>query len=86
MRARQLLVVAVLLGAVSLATGCSSEQTSRTTTQTAYNSAPQADSSSPPPASTTTTTTEEPDSVLGATAHLVGTIILLPFRIIGLVV
>ncbi len=37
MRARQLLVVAVLLGAVSLATGCSSEQTSRTTTQTAYN-------------------------------------------------
>lgn len=40
-------------------------------------------------ASTTTTTTTqsgEPDSVLGATLHLVGTIILAPFRIAGAVV
>jgi hypothetical protein len=35
---------------------------------------------------TTTTSSNEPDSVLGAAFHLVGTIILLPFRIIGLVV
>jgi hypothetical protein len=46
------------------------------------NAAPQ------PQATTTTSTTSnnEPDSVLGATFHLVGTIIMLPFRIIGLVV
>lgn len=39
----------------------------------------------PPPTTTTTTTTQsnEPDSVLGATLHLVGTVILLPFRIVG---
>jgi hypothetical protein len=37
------------------------------------------------PSATTTTTTQsnEPDSVLGATLHLVGTVILLPFRIVG---
>jgi putative effector of murein hydrolase len=32
---------------------------------------------------TTTTTTKRPDSLLGATAHAVGTAIALPFRIVG---
>jgi len=88
MRVRKLLVVVGLLGVLSLALGCSSEQTTRTTT-TAYNPPPpQSDSYSAPPSATTTTTTttDEPDSVLGAAFHLVGTVILLPFRIIGLIV
>jgi hypothetical protein len=32
---------------------------------------------------TTTTTSNEPDSVLGATFHAIGTIILFPFRLVG---
>jgi hypothetical protein len=93
MRARKLLVVAGLLGILTMAVGCSSEQSSTTTTRTSADNpsyASNADSNPPPqPAATTTTTTttnNEPDSVLGAAFHLVGTIILLPFRIIGLVV
>jgi hypothetical protein len=87
MRARKLLVVAALLGVISMGLGCSSEQTTSTTTQSA-GYAPTNSESQPAPQSTTTTTTtsNEPDSVLGATFHLVGTIILLPFRMIGLVV
>jgi len=93
MMARKLLVAAALLGILTMAVGCSSEQSSTTTTQTSVgnpNYAATQDSNPPPqPATTTTTTTStsnEPDSVLGAAFHLVGTIILLPFRIIGLVV
>lgn len=48
---------------------------------------PVAANSDAPSATTTTTTTttqpDESDSVLGATLHLVGTIITLPFRIVG---
>jgi hypothetical protein len=96
MRSRSLLVAVALMGVMSIAPGCSSEQTTRTTTQTTASNpdgAPaQSDSTmyaqSPPAitSTTTTTTTSEPDSVLGAAFHLVGTIILLPFRIIGLLV
>jgi hypothetical protein len=95
MRFTNLLLAVALLGAVSVAApGCSSEQTSTTTTQTTaaspYDSSAQSDSSQPPPpaamTTTTTTTNNEPDSVLGAAFHLVGTIILLPFRVIGLLV
>ena len=94
MRVRELLVLAALLGVVSIAPGCSSEQTTSTTTTRSTVANPDYASTSsesypapPPPATTTTTTSSsEPDSVLGATFHLVGTIILLPFRIIGLVV
>jgi len=93
MRARELLVVAALLGVVSMAPGCSSEQTTSTITRSTVANPDYASGSSesypaPPPQATTTTTTSssEPDSVLGTTFHLVGTIIMLPFRIIGLVV
>jgi hypothetical protein len=90
MRARKLLAVAGLIGALTMAVGCSSEQTSTTTTRTATTAPATAENQpAPPPEATTTTTTSssnEPDSVLGATFHLVGTIIMLPFRIIGLVV
>jgi hypothetical protein len=56
--------------------GCSSQ--SETTTTTA--SEPQ---SAPTTTTTTTTTSDEPDSVLGATFHAIGTIILFPFRLVG---
>ena len=89
MRARKLLAVAALIGAMTMALGCSSEQTSTTTTRTTASAPDPADNQPAPQEATTTTTTtntNEPDSVLGATSHLVGTIIMLPFRIIGLVV
>lgn len=85
MRVKHLLAVAVLASTTAMALGCSSGQTTSTTTT--YSPAPpQSENSSPPSATTTTTTTEEPDSVLGAAFHLVGTIIMLPFRVIGLIV
>ncbi len=84
MRPRNLLVVIALLGVVAMALGCSSEQSTTRTTQTTA-SANQS-SEAPPATTTTTTTTSEPDSVLGATFRLVGTIIMLPFRVIGLIV
>ena len=92
MRVRKLLLLMALAGVISMAPGCSSQTTSTTTTRssTAENpdyAAGEANPAPPPQQTTTTTTTSsEPDSVLGAAAHLVGTIILLPFRIIGLVV
>jgi hypothetical protein len=93
MRASRLLVVAAMVGVLSMALGCSSEQTTSTTTRTTAvdpgyaTTSPESYPAPQPQATTTTTTTSnEPDSVLGAAFHLVGTIILLPFRIIGLVV
>jgi uncharacterized protein YceK len=60
--------------------GCSSQ--SETTTSTTTSEAPQ---SAPTTMITTSTTTtsHEPDSVLGATFHAIGTIILFPFRLVG---
>jgi hypothetical protein len=59
--------------------GCASEQTEtvRRTTMTR--------DTAPPSTTTTTetTTSKKPDSVLGATAHAVGTVILFPFRLVG---
>ncbi len=85
---------AVALASCAVVLGCSSGE--RTTTVTnvsrADGGAVTIDPSSPvarggqgPVTRTTTTTTQstEPDSVLGATAHAVATIVLLPFRIIG---
>jgi len=76
------LLLAFLLFALPTFQGCASEQgqTVRETTTT--------DAAPPTENSTTTTTTEtttsnEPDSVLGATAHAVGTVILFPFRVAG---
>ena len=59
--------------------GCSSQQTTETTV-----SRPDSDSeSSSSTTTTTTTTTDEPDSVLGATVHAIGTVVLFPFRLVG---
>jgi hypothetical protein len=88
--------LAVILGAVlafcpmALVQGCSSEQrTTTVTTRTdggavATQGAETPDNTNPPQTTTTTTTeSNEPQSVLGATAHAIGTIILFPFRLIG---
>lgn len=93
MKSSRMLVAAMALVGV-VAWGCSSEQTTRITTQTTASNPAAADVESYPASrpsqamttTTTTTTSSDPDSVLGAAFHLVGTIILLPFRIIGLIV
>ena len=61
--------------------GCASEQTKtvQSTTTTSNPAQPQATTTT----TTETTKTKEPDSVLGATAHAIGTVILLPFPLIG---
>jgi hypothetical protein len=76
-----LIAMALLFSAVEVFPGCASQQTKtvHSTTTTSTPSQPQAS------ATTTTETTEQqqPDSVLGATAHAVATVILFPFRLIG---
>ena len=59
--------------------GCSSQsETTTTTTSEEPQSAPATTITT-----STTTTSNEPDSVLGATFHALGTIILFPFRLVG---
>lgn len=58
--------------------GCSSQQTTETTV-----SRPDSDSERSSSTTTTTITTDEPDSVLGATLHVIGTVVLFPFRLVG---
>ena len=59
--------------------GCSSQsETTTTTTSEEPQSAPATTVTT-----STTTTSNEPDSVLGATFHAIGTIILFPFRLVG---
>ena len=79
------IAIVLSFSAMEVFPGCASEQTksaqSTTTNTPAVSTAAQ-------PQATTTTTTEtaksnKPDSVLGATAHAVGTVILFPFRLIG---
>ena len=68
----------VLCGATTLAACSSHEETTTTVSRPDY-----------PAESTVTTTTVRPDdeehhdSVLGATLHAVGTVILFPFRLVG---
>ena len=59
--------------------GCSSQSETTTTTTSAV---PQSDPTTTITTSTTTTSNET-DSVLGATFHAIGTIILFPFRLVG---
>ena len=64
-----LLLIVVFANALPIMPGCSSQQTETTTTQTQ-------------PA-TQTTSSDEHDSLLGATAHFVWTVIAFPFRVVG---
>ncbi|MGO9605867.1 MAG: hypothetical protein ACLQAT_21180 [Candidatus Binataceae bacterium] len=83
MKSRILPMVALSIALIAPAVipGCSSQ--SETTTTTSETTA--SDPSAAPTTTTTTTTTkdDEPDSVLGATFHAIGTIILAPFRLVG---
>jgi len=80
-RLRLILILALLVGAAPMVQSCSSSQETKTV-ETTTTTDP-----TPPPAQITTTTTttsdNEPDSVLGATFHAIGTIIAFPFRLIG---
>jgi uncharacterized lipoprotein NlpE involved in copper resistance len=66
--------------------GCAAEKTTTTTVTHTAPLPPATDDSTPTSQTTTTTTkttTDEPQSVLGATANAVGTVILFPFRVVG---
>jgi uncharacterized protein YceK len=80
MQKRILPIIALSLALITPAViqGCSSQsETTTTTTSEEPQSAPTTVTTS------TTTTSNEPDSVLGATFHAIGTIILFPFRLVG---
>ena len=80
MQKRILPIITLSLALISPAViqGCSSQsETTTTTTSEEPQSAPTT------MITTTTTTSNEPDSVLGATFHAIGTIILFPFRLVG---
>jgi hypothetical protein len=80
MQKRILPIIALSMALITPAIiqGCSSQsETTTTTTSQEPQSAPTTVTTS------TTTTSNEPDSVLGATFHAIGTIILFPFRLVG---
>jgi beta-lactamase regulating signal transducer with metallopeptidase domain len=77
-KARYLIALLALLVAFSMVSACSTSRSTTTTTTTK-----KADQSAPQESTTTTVTTDEPDSVLGATVHAIGTIVLFPFRLVG---
>jgi hypothetical protein len=84
-----LLILLSLVAGMPTVQGCAGRQstTTRETTTTApVSRADDSAETEPEPRTvqtTTTTSSNEPDSVIGATAHAVGTIILFPFRLIG---
>lgn len=81
------LMIAMIVSVGPVVSGCANEQEhSKTVVERTTTS-----STADPNHGTTTTTTsttdkssnEDPDSILGATAHAIGTVILFPFRLIG---
>jgi hypothetical protein len=86
--ARYAFALALLAGiGLTSIQGCSSGQETQTTVTSTYPPTPDDPDASNPPnqpyTTTTTTTTSRPDSVLGATAHAVWTVVALPFRLVG---
>lgn len=82
------LFAAIALFALAAAQGCASGQQTQTTVTRSTplsqdNGYPYNDNQPPVETTTTTTTTSRPDSLLGATAHLVVTAVELPFRLVG---
>lgn len=81
-----LLALTVLVSTAPILSGCASDQQhTRTVEQTTTNStgAPNNQTTTTTTTTTDKSSTKEPDSVLGATAHAIGTVILFPFRLIG---
>jgi len=82
-RLRLMLILSLLVCVAPSAQSCSGQQETkaveRTTTTTNNPEAQQSTTIT----TTTTEKSEEPDSILGATAHAIGTVILFPFRLIG---
>lgn len=72
-----LLPIAAFALALPLMQACSSQQHTETTTTITTEPA------STERTTTTTTTSDDHDSLLGATAHLVWTVIAFPFRVVG---
>lgn len=80
-RLRLIMILALAISAAPIVQSCSSQSETTQTTTTADPAAAPATTSSE--TTTTTTTDNQPDSVLGATFHAIGTIIAFPFRLIG---
>lgn len=82
-----LIPILAVLCVAPIAQSCSTQEETKTverTTTTDRNPEPQESTTITTTTRTTTETSEkEPDSVLGATAHAIGTVILFPFRLIG---
>lgn len=81
-----LLMLAVIVSAGPMLSGCANDQEHSKTVEQTTTGSP----GNPNNQTTTTTTTtadksstKEPDSILGATAHAIGTVVLFPFRLIG---
>ncbi len=87
MKIRTLPIIVLSFALIGSAAGLGCSGQSETTTTRQETTANSSDPDSAPTTSTTTTTTttkdDEPDSVLGATFHAIGTIILFPFRLVG---
>jgi len=85
MKIRILPIIAICLAlcATPLIESCASQTTETTTTATEPGPPPAAVAETSTTTTTTTTTENEPDSVLGATFHAIGTIIAFPFELIG---
>jgi hypothetical protein len=75
-RLNLLLPIVVFAIALPAMTGCSSRQHSETTTTTT-------EPATTSQTTTTTTSDDDHDSVLGATAHFVWTVVAFPFRVVG---
>ncbi len=80
-RSKNLIPVLIFALAMGIPAGCASHTETRTTETTTTEPAQLSETET----KTTTTTTEESghDSLLGATAHFVGTVIAFPFRVVG---
>ncbi len=81
-----LIPILAVLCVAPIAQSCSTQEETKTverTTTTDRNPEPQGSTTTTTTRTTTETSEKEPDSVLGATAHAIGTVILFPFRLIG---
>jgi uncharacterized lipoprotein YajG len=81
-----LLMLVIIVSVGPILSGCASEQEhSKTVERTSTSSTGNPNNQTTTTTTTTTdkSSTKEPDSILGATAHAIGPVVLFPFRLIG---
>ncbi len=84
-RREALLAPLILACLIPITAGCASQQQTEPNQEVIsdHDNASAPGSSTAAPAAPSKPNTDEPDSVLGASAHAVGTVILFPFRVVG---